>query len=131
MMLGRIGPNRRCRPPGCDVIEGSTVQKAIPPDSTAAGSRRPGISQQEAIGDLHLAADAFANAAEAYKAAVAGTPPAALGDRVRLLLRVARAELLRGRPQEALAEAASARETDRKSTRLNSSHVSESRMPSS
>ena len=67
MKLGRIGTNRRCCPPGCDVIEGSTVQRSIPPDSTAAGSRQPGISQHEAIGDLHLAADAFANAVEAYK----------------------------------------------------------------
>src|ERR1044072_8525524 len=106
MMLGRIGPNRRCRPPGCDVIEGSTVQKPTPLDSTAEGPRRPGISQQEAIEALHLAANAFANAAEAYKAAVAGTPPAAPGDPGPLLLRAARAELLRGRPQEALAEAA-------------------------
>ena len=90
------------------------MQKSIPPDSTAAAPRQPGLSQQEAIGDLHLAADAFANAVEAYKAAVVGTPPEALGDRVRLLLRIARAEMLRGRPQEALAEAANAREIARR-----------------
>src|SRR5438067_13721133 len=114
MKLGRIGRNRRCRPPGCDVIEGSTLQRSFPPDSTAAASRQPGISQHEAIGDLHLAADAFANAVEAYKAALAGAPQEALGDRVRLLLRVARAEMLRGHPQEAAAEAARARELARR-----------------
>ena len=90
------------------------MQKSIPPDSTAAKSRQPGISQHEAIGDLHLAADAFANAVEAYKAALAGTAPGALGDRIRLMLRVARAEMLRGRPQEALANAGSAREVARR-----------------
>ncbi len=89
------------------------MQRSIPPDSTATGSQ-PGISQQEAIGDLHLAADAFANAVEAYKAAVAALAPGALGDRIRLQLRIARAEVLRGRPKEALAEAAIAREAARR-----------------
>jgi Nif-specific regulatory protein len=109
MILGRVGSNRRRRPPGCDVIEGSTVQRSIPPDSTATGSRQPGISQQEAIGDLHFAADAFGNAVEAYKAAVAALVPEALGERVRLLLQIARAEMHRGRPKDALAEVRCAR----------------------
>ena len=90
------------------------MQRSIPPDSTAAGARQPGISQQEAIGDLHLAADAFANAVEAYKAAVAALAPDALGDRIRLQLRISRAEVLRGRPKEALVEAAGAREAARR-----------------
>src|SRR5207237_410448 len=64
------------------------------------------------------------NAVEAYKAAVTGTAPEALDDRIRLLLRIGRAEMLRGRPQEALAAAGSARELARRTgdPRLNA-HV--------
>src|SRR5262249_59845487 len=100
--------------------EGSTVQRPIPPDATSAGLRSPEISQQEAIGDLHLAADAFANAVEAYKSAVASLAHDAIDDRVRLLLRVARAESARGRPREALVEALNARALARRTgnTRL-------------
>jgi len=88
------------------------VQK-IPPDPTAAGTRTPGISQHEAIGDLHLAADAYANALEAYRLALAETGADALEERVRLLLRIAEVEKLRGRQQEALAEVLRARDLTR------------------
>jgi len=99
------------------------VQRSIPPDLPAAG-QTAGLSQQEAIGDLHLAADAFANAVEAYKAAVAATPSGALDVRVRLHLRIGRAEMLRGRPREALASTQTAREIARRTgdPRLNA-HV--------
>src|SRR5262245_32865013 len=89
------------------------VQRAIPPDPTAASVRLPGISQQEAIGDLHLAADAHANALEAYRNALAETGIGAIEDRVRLLLRISEVENLRGRLKEALAEATRARDLTR------------------
>jgi transcriptional regulator with GAF, ATPase, and Fis domain/tetratricopeptide (TPR) repeat protein len=85
------------------------VPKSIPPDPHAAGPLTPGISQHEAVGDLHLAADAYANALEAYRAALAELGPNALEERVRLLLRIAHVERLRGRLQNAMAEAANAR----------------------
>ena len=80
------------------------MQRAIPPDPTAAGPRPSGISQQEAIGDLHLAADAYANALEAYRNALRETKADALEERVRLMLRISEVEKLRGRLQEALSE---------------------------
>ena len=89
------------------------MHRAIPPDPAAASPRRPGISQQEAIGDLHLAADAYANALEAYRSALSETKADALEERVRLLLRISDVEKLRGRPQEALAEALRASELTR------------------
>ena len=89
------------------------MQRAIPPDPTAASPRQPGISQQEAIGDLHLAADAYANALEAFRAALSGTKADALEERVRLLLRISDVERLRGRLQEGLSEALKARDLTR------------------
>ena len=89
------------------------MHRAIPPDPTAAPPRSPGISQQEAIGDLHLAADAFANALEAFRAALSETPVDALEERVRLLLRISEVEKLRGRLQEANSEAKRARDLTR------------------
>ncbi len=53
------------------------------------------MSQSEAVGDLHLAADNFAGALEAYRTALEETRPAALQDRVRLLLRLSEASLKR------------------------------------
>ncbi|HEY6003638.1 MAG TPA: TRAP transporter substrate-binding protein DctP [Anaeromyxobacter sp.] len=85
------------------------MPRAIPPDPNAAGARNSGYSQHEAIGDLHLAADAFGNAVEAYRAALAETPASAAADRIRLLLRMARAEQLRGRPQDGLTNVQAAR----------------------
>ena len=81
------------------------MQKAIPPDPTAANGLKPGISQHEAIGDLHLAADAYASALEAFRSALAELGPDALEERVRLLLRISRVELMRGHLQGAQAEA--------------------------
>ncbi len=89
------------------------MQKSTPPDPTVAGPRKPGISQNEAIGDLHLAADAYANALEAYRGAFAELGPDALEERVRLLLRISDVEKLRGNLKEALAEALRARDLTR------------------
>src|SRR5262245_4836544 len=89
------------------------VQRAIPPDPAAAGPRPSWISQQETIGDLHLAADAFANALEAYRAALNETRRDALEERVRLMLRISDVEKLRGRLHESMAEAERARELTR------------------
>ena len=109
MVHGGTGPNRRCHPPGCDDLEGSKVHNPIPPDRIADRGPLTESARQESIGDMHLAADAFANAVEAYRAALAAAPASALGDQVRLLLRVVRAEVQRGRPNEALTEARRAR----------------------
>ena len=89
------------------------MQRAIPPDPTAASPRPSGISQQEAIGDLHLAADAYANALEAYRNALRETRVEALEERVRLLLRISDVEKLRGRLKEALSETIRARDLTR------------------
>jgi Nif-specific regulatory protein len=89
------------------------VPKAIPPDPHAASSLNLGISQQEAVGDLHLAADAYVNALEAYRAALAEVSPHALDERVRMLLRIAHVERMRGRLHEAMAEAVRARDLTR------------------
>jgi len=89
------------------------VHRAIPPDPTAATPRPSGISQQEAIGDLHLAADAYANALEAYRSALHELKADALEERVRLILRISDVEKLRGRLQEAMSEALRARDLTR------------------
>jgi tetratricopeptide (TPR) repeat protein len=89
------------------------VHRAIPPDPAAATPRSPGISQQEAIGDLHLAADAYANALEAYRSALSGLKADALEERVRLILRISDVERHRGRLQEAMSEALRARDLTR------------------
>ena len=75
------------------------------PDSGITGRRLDGDASHEALGDLHLAADAFASAIEAYHAALAEQPRDAVRDRVRLMLRIARVEMLRGRPADGLAMA--------------------------
>ena len=73
------------------------MQRAIPPDlSRAWASRDGGIHQHEAIGDLHLAADNFAGAIEAYQAALREVSPEAAVDRCRLLLRLAESHMRRG-----------------------------------
>ena len=85
------------------------MTRPIPPDPSAAGGRKLDHSQHEVIGNLHLAADAFGNAIEAYRAALAELPGEAIADRVRLLLRVARAETLRGSLDAGRAAALNAR----------------------
>lgn len=80
------------------------MQRAIPPDpSRAHSSAGPGATQHEAVGDLHLAADNFTGAAEAYRFALDATGPDRLPDRVRIGLRVAQAEFMRGAFDVALA----------------------------
>lgn len=89
------------------------MNRTNPPGSNAVHAPLAGISQHEAIGDLHLAADAFGNAVEAYRSALAATATGAVAERVRLLLRIGRAEMLRGRNDEAMASARSARQISR------------------
>ncbi|MCE9626311.1 MAG: sigma 54-interacting transcriptional regulator, partial [Candidatus Eisenbacteria bacterium] len=72
------------------------MSKPIPPDPHAAGGRKATVPPHEVIGDMHLAADAFGNAIEAYRAALAELPGEAIADRVRLQLRLSRVEMLRG-----------------------------------
>ncbi|MBI5169851.1 MAG: sigma 54-interacting transcriptional regulator [Candidatus Eisenbacteria bacterium] len=90
------------------------MQRAIPPDS----SRRvlvskDGTSRHEAVGDLHLAADNFAGAIDAYGLALAEAGRADVPGRVRLQLRIAQAEFHRGAYDASLSAARAAREDAR------------------
>jgi tetratricopeptide (TPR) repeat protein len=70
------------------------VQRAIPPDLSQARVPAHGdIRQHEAIGDLHLAADNFTGAIDAYRAALEEVGHSNPAERVRLLLRVASVHL--------------------------------------
>ncbi len=72
------------------------MQRAIPPDLSRADSLAPNsVRQHEAIGDLHLAADQFAGAVEAYSAALAELGGEPRSERGRLLLRLADASIRR------------------------------------
>src|SRR5438093_1580736 len=75
--------------------EGSNVQRAIPPD-LAQGPAREGAQQHVAIGDLHLAADNFSGAVEAYAAALQRLGPQFPAERCQLLEKIAEAESHRG-----------------------------------
>ena len=91
----------RSEPPECHLaFEESrvrTVQRAIPPDlSHAQDSPSEAARQHEAVGDLHFAADNFAGAIEAFEAALKETGAHAPADRVRLLQRLAHAQMHRG-----------------------------------
>ncbi len=90
------------------------MSRAIPPDPHAERGPQSEASQQEMVGNLHLAADAFGNAIEAYRAALAGIPADAHADRVRLMMRVARVETLRGRLDAAVEIALQARQLARR-----------------
>jgi transcriptional regulator with GAF, ATPase, and Fis domain len=73
------------------------VQRAIPPDlSHAQRGARETARQREAIGDLHLAADNFTGAIEAYRDALKGIGLELPSERARLLQRLADASLRRG-----------------------------------
>jgi tetratricopeptide (TPR) repeat protein len=73
------------------------VQRAIPPDLTPARiAARDGAAQHEAIGDLHLAADNFSGAVDAFNAALKEIGPERPNERVRLLQRLAEATTRRG-----------------------------------
>ena len=73
------------------------MQRAIPPDLTHARlASRNGAKQQEAIGDLHLAADNFSGAVDAFTAALLEIGPERPDERVRLLQRLAEASTRRG-----------------------------------
>jgi transcriptional regulator with GAF, ATPase, and Fis domain len=90
------------------------VQRAIPPDLTHAG--HPALSgalQHEAVGDLHLAADNFSGAAEAYSAALGDMGLGFPRERCRVLSRLAESHIRRGDFQTALAPLREARDTAR------------------
>ena len=73
------------------------MQRAIPPDlSHTQAPGRDGAAHHEAIGDLHLAADNFAGAVEAYASALTALQDASPAERCRLLLCLAEANIRRG-----------------------------------
>lgn len=86
------------------------MQRAIPPDSSSRVlAPLAGVSQHEAVGDLHLAGDNFAGAIESYRLALADSRVEGVPERVRLLLRVAQAEFHGGNYDAALEAAGAAR----------------------
>ena len=98
------------------------MQRAIPPDlAHAPGTLRDGVGQRESIGDLHLAADNFAGAVEEYTAALELVGENMPCERVRILTRLAEAEMRRGEFETALRLTREARRDARilHDTRLN------------
>lgn len=90
------------------------MQRAIPPDQPERVlTPESGAGQREAVGDLHLAADNFAGAVEAFGAALAAADAHDAPVRVRLLLKIAEAEFQRGAGEAALKAARRAREEGR------------------
>jgi transcriptional regulator with GAF, ATPase, and Fis domain len=90
------------------------VQRSIPPDlAPARHPTRDGAPQHEAVGDLHLAADHFSGAAEAFAAALREVGPGEPAERVRLLIRVAEAHCRRGDFEASFAALDEARDTAR------------------
>ena len=86
------------------------MHRAIPPDSAHAGLPvREGV-QHEAVGDLYFAADNFGAAVESYAAALRDAAGRPSSDRLRILLRVARAQDRRGDFGASLESLQSARE---------------------
>src|SRR5207344_1064921 len=77
--------------------------------SRAPAKGDDGLRHHEAIGDLHLAADNFAGAIEAYQTALRAVVPGAIGDRCRVLLRLAEAYTRRGDADSTLKVAREAR----------------------
>jgi transcriptional regulator with GAF, ATPase, and Fis domain len=89
------------------------VHRAIPPDPAHAGLPvREGV-QHEAVGDLYFAADNFGAAAESYAAALRGVADHFPTDRLRILLRLARAQYRRSDFSGSLHSLAEAREISR------------------
>ena len=90
------------------------MQRAIPPDlSHAQRTAHDAARQREAIGDLHLAADNYAGAIEAYRDALRQVGPEFPADRARLLQRMAEASLRRGEHGPALESLREARSAAR------------------
>ena len=90
------------------------MQRAIPPDLTHAGhSALSGALQHEAVGDLHLAADNFSGAAEAYTAALREMGPGFPRERCRVLERLAESHIRRSDYHAALSPLREARDTAR------------------
>ena len=69
----------------------------VPRDPRADHGIESAAGRLMRVGDLHLAADAYGNALESYRAALAETPVGRVADRVHVLLRIGRTEMLRGR----------------------------------
>ncbi len=90
------------------------MQRAIPPDqSHALSSAQQAARQHEAIGELHLAADNFPSAIEAFTAALGMIGPHAPADRCRLLERLALTHNRRGAYDATLSVMHEARDTAR------------------
>lgn len=90
------------------------MQRAIPPDQPERVLQpETGGGQREAVGDLHLAADNFVGAVEAFGAALAAAGAHDAPERVRLLLKIAEAEFHRGAGEAAARAARQAREAGR------------------
>jgi transcriptional regulator with GAF, ATPase, and Fis domain/tetratricopeptide (TPR) repeat protein len=90
------------------------VQRAIPPDPTSRVVHPlRETTQQESVGELHLAADNFAGAVEAFRAALTELRADDLPGRVRVLLRIAQAEFHRGGYSASLEATRQAREASR------------------
>lgn len=90
------------------------MQRSIPPDQPErALAPETGTGQREAVGDLHLAADNFAGAVEAFGRALSEAAPHDVPLRVRLLLKTAEAEFHRGDCEAAGKAARRAREEGR------------------
>jgi len=90
------------------------VSTIIPPEPSPRGlASESEVGRHESVGDLHLAADNFAGAVEAYQQAHAQLGVNDLPARVRVLLRIAQAEFLRGGFEASLKATRAAREASR------------------
>ena len=90
------------------------MQRAIPPDlSQAKRQQSSAARQRESIGDLHLAADNFSGAIEAYTAALREVGRDAPAEQSRILQRLAEAHVRKGDYPAALEALHRARELAR------------------
>ncbi len=87
------------------------MYRSIPSDQAhdSLPLKQGGSEHDESIGDLHIAADHFAGAAEQYALALGQLPAGDATGRVRLLSKLAEAEFRRSRFEAALATLAEAR----------------------
>ena len=91
------------------------MYRSIPRDQAhdSTPSQQGGPEHFESIGDLHIAADHFAGAADQYGSAIQRVPAGATADRVRLLRKLADAEFGRSRYELAIARLREARDLAR------------------
>jgi Nif-specific regulatory protein len=98
------------------------VQRAIPPDHPrAAAGSSAAVEQHEAIGDLHIAADNFSGAGEKFAAALRMVSAVDIEARIRLLRKLADADMGRSAYDDAIASLLEARRIARvlEDSRLN------------